>query len=121
MVSESVAPATQYTNPVNGYTQPLDCSQNWSGYQVQPQVAGPSNQSSAVGGSFGGYYNGSFDTPFVNAFAAGAPPMLPAPSNSKPHFSFATSQNRMLTDHEQYRSATGGPTGAAHPPLRSTR
>ena len=117
-----MAPATQYqyTNPVNGYAQPLSYSQYWAGHQAQPQLA---NQGSAVGEPFCGYYNAPPNTPFVNQSMMGAPTMLPAPSSSKHSFPFKTSQDRILTDNEQCRSATATveSTGATLLPARFTR
>ena len=89
-----MVPATryQYTNPVNGYAQPLSYSQYWAEHQAQPQLAGHSNQGSAVREPFCGHYNSTLNTHFVNQSMTGAPTLLPATSCSKHNFPFETSQ-----------------------------
>ena len=70
-----MAPANSYMNQATEYTQLQWASQYWSGYQAQPQFAGPSNQ---------GY---TFSNPLANPLhgyvsTAQAPTLPPAPSGS---------------------------------------
>ena len=91
-----MVPATTRTNQVCGYTQPPDTIREWSQCQAQSYLSGRPNQESHFNSSFNSASNNSFDDPLMSA----APNVIPTPSSCKYCFPFATSRNRILTNHE---------------------
>ena len=102
---EPVPPATSHVAQTYGYGQPPFPVHYWS-------ATGPQAQS----------YSGivSRDNSFAGMVESEASTVVPTPSGGKHLFSDETLRNRVLTDREQPRSATGGTTGADHPPARFT-
>ena len=69
------------------------------------------------------HYSGAadWDNSFADAMALQAPAVLPTPGGCEYlFFSFETLSDRVLTDHEQSRSTTGGRIRAGNSPVGST-
>ena len=103
---ELASSATQVAQ-THGYGQPSFPGQYWSmtGPYTQPYCPGIMSRDNSFSGMAG----------------SGASTVVPTPSGGKHLFSDETLRNRVLTDREQPRSATGGTTGAGHPLARFTR
>jgi len=100
---ESMSSAAPYPTPALEYGQSPFPGHYWPITAPYTQPYGPGT---------------SRDYPFASTAVTEAPTMVPTSSSS--NFSL-TLRNRILTDHEQLRSTTGGPMIADYPPARSTR
>jgi hypothetical protein len=104
---DSVASSASYATWVDGYGQPSYSGHYWpaAGQQAQSYHSGFSSR----------------DDSFASTVASETSTVVPIPSSGKYLFYFSTLRNRVLTDHDQSRSTTGGLTGADPLPARSTR